>query len=225
MRRLFLVLMAFTLGLAVVGCKDNAKVSSGDIYNAEKLKGIGELSLGLTTFEVETVLKNNAKLFGKKHEFNDPGWSLYTEYLPKQMKGVYEERDAKFNLSENEVLDIRLALYNDSLVIIRITGRWLSDGAGYVRDVFEYKFGKGEVSGHQQLSGRNEVWRSEYVTATYHLEDDENPDYTRRKILEFVEIVPTNRSIKQELRIYSDSVSAALKAIETERHSSVINIE
>ena len=223
MKRFVLVLMTFVVGFAVVGCKDDAKVSSGVVYNAENLKGIGELSLGLTISEIETVLKNNAKLFGKKYEFIVPGWSLYTEYLPKQMKGVYEERDAKFYLSEKEVLDTRLALYKDTLVIIRISGGWGSNGAGYVRDAFEYKFGKGEVSGHQQLSGRNEVWRSEYATATYHLEDDENADYTRRKILEFVEIVPTNRAIKQELRAYSDSVSAALKAIETERRSSIIN--
>ena len=226
MKTVFRIIAAVSL-LLLFSCKGR-EGTKAPIYNADGLEGIGTLSLGLTTKEVEATLKENAKQFGKRYEAGISEYSLWylpVSVKPAQTKGTYEERDAKYYLSKDEALDARLAIYKDTLVIIRISGGWRSKGAGYVRDAFRDKYGDGIVSGDQKLKyfGRNEVWASEKVTATYHLEDDENPNYAQRKILEYVEIVPSGRDIKKELNAYGDSLSQVQKEADAQRRSAIIN--
>ena len=217
------ILTAAASVLLLVSCMGGgAKAPS---YNAEWLEGIGTLSLGLTTSEVEAALQENARQYGQKYGTEARGLAHYLPlfvYKDEYERGKYEERDAKYYLSKEEALDVLLSLYRDTLVVMRVEGRWHSEGAGYVRDAFREKYGAGIVNGSSS-SGRREVWRSEKAEALYYIKDDENPDYRQRKVLEYVELVPTGRDIKKELTAYGDSLLNKQKEVEAQKRATILN--
>ena len=170
--------------------------------NAPELQGLGSLRLGMLTSEAISAIQENSSAFQKPNNTEDKTYYLYM--VSKAEDGEdYKEKESTYYVSDDMSIQLTLGFYKDTLQLIRVRGRWGSDGAGIVRDAFKTKYGDGELFGDEKsYLGFTETWRSENVEAVYYLQDDKNTDQMKRKILEYVELRPTKRDIKQELSNY-----------------------
>lgn len=169
--------------------------------NAPELGGLGTLSLGMTTSEAEEALaESGSSLKDKEH---------YYTYMRSRAEEIedYKEKESVYFVSEDTKLKLTLGFYKDTLLIVRVPGRWLSEGAETVREAFKAKYGDGALYGSERGYGLTETWRSEDVKAVYFLQDDNNRDLSKRKILEYVEILPSGRDIKRELANYDEAIA------------------
>lgn len=183
---------------------------SQPVVNAPGLEGLGTLTLGMTSSEAEEALRENASTFNQRDKTKDKEY--YFTYMRAEAKDVkdYKEKEGSYYLSEDVLdgeLQLTLGFYKDSLVVIRVRGRWGSEGAGTVRDAFKTKYGDGALSGSERGYGLYETWRSEEAEAVYFLQDDNNSNPRERKILEYVEILPAGRDIKKELSAYDNTIA------------------
>jgi len=183
---------------------------SQPVLNAPGLEGLGTLTLGMTSSEAESALRENASTFKQRDKTEDKAYYLlYMKAEAKEAKD-YKEKEGAYYLSEDALdseLQLTLGFYRDSLVIIRVRGRWGSEGAGIVRDAFKTKYGDGALAGNERAYGLSETWRSEKAEAVYFLQDDNNSNPRERRILEYVEILPSGRNIKEELSAYDKTIA------------------
>lgn len=200
------------------------------ILNAPGLKGVGTLSLGMTTEEAVSAIKENNAPFKIEYDLRDEDYEWYLAASSETETPDYEEKTADYILgvfpesstsSRISMLKMRLGFYKDTLAIIRIYGRWTSDGAETIKDAFKEKYGDGVIAGIEKTYGQKEVWRSEYVEAEYFCQDDHNKDWRKREILEYVEITPATRDIMKELSDYNKELYAKIAAKEEEQKQSV----
>lgn len=196
--------------------------------NAPGLKGVGTLSLGMTTEEAISAIKeNNAPFpFSSENDIRDEPSGLYLSASSKIDAPDYKEKTAEYILgylpeSRISSLTIRLGFYKDTLVIIRVSGRQRSDGAETIKDAFKEKYGDGVIAGIEKTYGQKEVWRSEYVEAEYFCQDDHNKDWRKRKVLEYIEITPATRDIMKELSDYNKELYAKIAAKEEEQKQAI----
>lgn len=196
--------------------------------NAPGLKGIGTLSLGMTTEEAITTLKENSSSYKREYKVQDEEYEWFLSASSKIDTPDYEEKTAEYYLdsisstsTQRSSLTIRLGFYRDTLVLMRISGGWRSGGAGTIHDALKDKYGDGVITGIEKTYGQKEVWRSEYVEAEYFRQDDHNKDWRKRKILEYMEITPATRNIWKVLSDYNKELYAKIAAKEEEQKQSV----
>ena len=148
-----------------------------------------------------------------KNSVEDAKYTLWFMKASPDEVEDYAEKEATYYLKEDIKLPLRLGFYRDSLVIVRISGRWSSDGANTVREAFKTKYGDGVVLGNEKYGyGLTETWKSDKVKAVYFLQDDKNSNPNQRKILEYVMITPSGRDIAKELLEYDEVIAEQKEA-------------
>lgn len=197
--------------------------------NAPGLKGIGTLSIGMTTKEAITALKENSSYYKREYNVHNEEYEWFLSASSKIDTPDYEEKTAEYYLdsissasTQISSLTIRLGFYRDTLALMRISGGWRSEGAGTIHDAFKDKYGDGVITGIEKTYGQQEVWRSEYVEAKYFRQDDHNKDWRKRKILEYMVITPaTTRNIWKEISGYKQELNAKIAAQEEKEKQAV----
>lgn len=188
--------------LALAGCSRSAKVT----LNAPGLNGIGPITFGMSTAEASSVIASNAGQYAKDTVFIEKALNLYVNGSYRDCHEEYVERDAVYTVSPDKELDIRLGFFRDTLVVMRVYGRYRSESAGEFRKMLRTQYGEPVATGKEKRKGHIEMWRSEDAVAVYFLQDDGNIDPRQRRILEFVELFPTKRNVRDELAAYSKTI-------------------
>lgn len=196
-----LTLLLF-ISLVLAGCSRSAKVT----VNAPGLNGIGPITFGMSSAEASAAIASNAGQYAKDTVFIEKALNLYVNGSYQDCHEDYVERDAVLTVSPDRELDFRLGFFRDTLVVMRVYGRFRSESAGDFRKMLRAEYGEPVAAGKERRKGHIEMWRSDDAVAVYFLQDDGNIDPRQRSILEFVELFPTNRNVRDELAAYSKSI-------------------